>query len=239
MACRPIPSVANDFTGVLAFFENTGIVPAAPSPELVAAAKRMHFATYSLILWRFRLQGLPEHGQVFIEEIASDALQIMPQALTGYGKTTKLLVRGVIENCLRHVYFKDHPIEFTRMNRESKWYMSVDDLFAYLLTHPSFLTTERKYDAINRLRTLYDHLSAGVHGRRVQNLEMRIALDKIIFSQDVFEEHVGFVERCAEAANFVLAILHFDQARGFQQEDRRIILRTLPTGARRILAGIR
>lgn len=239
MANRAIPSVADDFKGVFAFFQRKGIVPADPLPEIVAAAKRMHFATYSLILWRFRLEGLPEHGQVFIEEIASDALQIMPQALMGYGKTAKLLVRGVIENCLRHVYFIDHPIEFARMNREGKWYMSFDDLSGYPLIHPSFLATEAKFDAINRMKTLYNQLSAGVHGRRVQDLEMRIALDKIVFSQDVFEEHVGFVERCAEAANFVLAILHLEQARHFQQEDRRIILRTLPTGARQILAGIR
>ena len=174
------------------------------------------------------------HGKVFIEEIASDALQILPQALMGYGKTAKLLTRGIIENTLRHLYFSDHPIEFARMNRESKWYLSMESLFEYPKIHPAFLDTERKFDAINRLSTLYSDLSAGVHGRSVQDLEMRVALNRISCDVPELKRQTDFTERCAEAANFLLAVFHRDQMRAFEVEDRRIILRTMPPGARQI-----
>lgn len=238
MAKRPLPPVADDFNGVIAFFKSRGIVPAAPAAELLASAKRLHRATYSLILWRFRLKSLPEHGQVFIEEIASDALQILPQALMGYGKTTKLLTRGVIENTLRHLYFADHPVEFARMNREKKYFLAIDELLEYLPSHWDFLETEPKFDAINRLNSLYSELSAGVHGRKVQDLEMRVALNKISFTQPAFEDHVAMVERCAEASNFLLATFHKEQVRSFQREDRQILLGTMCPQARQVWTGL-
>src|SRR5439155_355541 len=135
---------SEDFESVWSYFQARGIVPEQPTTDMRNGARRIHRATYSLILWRFRLKNIPDHGRVFIEEIASDALQVLPQSLMGYGKTTELLIRGIAENCLRHLYFIDHPIEFERMNRERKWFLSIEDLLKYPSTHPSFLGTESR-----------------------------------------------------------------------------------------------
>jgi len=234
MARRPVPSVDDDLAGVVSFLQKKGVIPADPTANLLENAKLIHRATHSLILWRFRLRRLPDHGKVFIEEIASDALQILPQALMGYSKTTKLLTRGIVENCLRHIYFSDHPIEFARMNREQKWYVQTEDLFAYPLTHPSFMAVESKFDAVNKLKSLYAELSAGIHGRTVRDLEMRRALNRITYSDTAVKREREFVERCAESVNFVLGVFHVAQMRHFQAEDRRIILRTMAIRARQV-----
>jgi hypothetical protein len=232
MAKRAIPSVADDFASVLSFLKGRGTVPDPPSTALIEHAKRIHLVTYSLILWRFRLKGLPNHGKVFVEEIASDALQILPQVLMGYGKTAKLLTRGIVENVMRHVYFSDHPVEFERMNRESRWYIGVNDLFDYAKIHPILMRTEKAFDAINRLSTLHSELSAGIHGRQVRDLEMRVALNKIAHSDQAAKKEAQLIERCAASANFLLAVFHRKRIAHFGQEDRRIILRTMPPRAR-------
>lgn len=234
MARRPIPLVAADFASVVSFLTDQGIVPTTPPPGLLEVAKRLHRATFSLILWRFRLTGVAPHGKAFIEEIASDSLQILPQVLMGYGKTAKLLTRGIIENTLRHLYFSDHPVEFERMNREQKWYVQVQDLVDYAKRHPAFLRTEAKYDAINRLASLHSELSAGVHGRQVQDLEMRLALKKIGYSQEEATKLTSLAERCAQSANFMLAVFHQQRLARFQVEDRRIILQMIPPQGRRV-----
>ena len=238
MARRPIPALNAEFDNVMSFLKTRNFVPQAPTPGMIECAKRIHRATHSLILWRFRLNGLTEHRRVFIEEIASDALQILPQALMGYGKTVKLLTRGIIENTLRHIYFSDHPIEFARMNRELKWYLPMEDLFHYPKIHPTILKLEDQFDAINRLSTLYSELSAGVHGRTVKDLEMRAALDKIVCEEPAFKRLMEAVERCAEAANFALAAFHIEQVHSFPVEDRAIIFRTMPPRARKLLKAI-
>jgi len=234
MSRRSVPSVAADFASVVEFLRGRGIIPTTAAPSLFANAKRIHRATYSLILWRFRLRRLPKHGTIFVEEIASDALQVLPQALMGYSKAARMLTRGIVENTLRHIYFSDHPIEFERMNRERKWYIGNDALLEYAKLHPIFRETERHFDAIARLSSLYEDLSASVHGRTVRDLEMRVALRKIAYSDDSCEKDVALVERCAAAANFCLAMFHRERMGTFTAEDRRVILQTMPSGARSI-----
>ena len=238
MSKQSIPAIADDFSKVTSFLKGRGVLPQDASIEMLGNAKRLHRATYSLILWKFRLKKIPIHGQVFIEEIASDALQILPQALMGCGKTTKLLTRGIIENAMRHIYFLDHPVEFERMNREHKWYPGTDDLFAYPRIHPAFLDMLDEFDALSRLKSLYDELSAGVHGRRVKDLEMRAALADIAFEAHVFQEQVVMTERCAESVNFLLATFHREQISAFHSEDQRVILRAMPARARQIWRGL-
>lgn len=232
------PGLEKDFAEVVEFLKSEGILPQRPTSQQLAVAKKLHAASYSLILWRFRIGRLPEHRRVFLHEIASDALQILPQALMGYGKTTVLLIRSVIENLGRHIYFSDHPIEFQRANMERKWYMAIGEYFDYLKNHPAFLQTERNFDAINRLKSLYDELSAEIHGRKVVHLEMRRALRDIAFDQALFDKQVRFLKRCAEASNFLLLVFHHDRVTSFPQESKQIILRTIPPEARRVWRGL-
>ncbi|MER9748874.1 hypothetical protein [Mesorhizobium sp. M0140] len=230
-------ALGTDLSNVIALLQERRIVPAKPSNDLLDQAKAIHNATYSLILWRFRLQGLPLHGRVFLEEIASDALQILPQVLLGFSKTAKLLIRGIAENALRHIYFSDHPIEFMRMNRDIKWYVTIESLNDYAKNHPQYLKTEAKFDAIARLASLYSDLSAGVHGRSVRDLEMRRALGKIAFDIDAAKTDAELVRKCAASVNFLLAIFHHERVRRFQVADRSLILRTMPPTARSVWAS--
>ncbi len=238
MATRASQSVAEDFTAVRSFLEARGVLRSPPVGNMLENAKKIHAATYSLILWRFRLSRLPDHSKAFIEEIASDALQILPQVLMGFAKPSKLLTRGIIENTLRHIYYADHPVEFARMNREPKWFMTPESLFEYTKIHPIFLNTEARFDAISRLRNLYGELSSGIHGSKVRDLEMRVALNKIKYEAVSATRETRFVQRCAESANFLLAMFHRDKVVAFQPEDQKIILRTMPARARQVWQGL-
>jgi len=232
MVRRPIPVVINDFNEVLSFLSERRVVTNSPSAEMIINAKQIHSLTYSLILWRFRLRRLPEHSKVFVEEIASDAIQILPQVLMGYGKTAKLLIRGIIENAFRHIYFSDHPIEYERMNREKRWFLTFDNLCEYTKAHPYYLKTEPQFDAIAQLTSLYSDLSAGVHGRTVRDLEMRRALRKIYYDHASATSDVERLKKCVAAVNFLIAIFHICKVRAFSAEDRRIVLRSMPVRAR-------
>jgi len=238
MSKKQIPVITADLAQVVEFLQSRGKIPEKPPANMLSHVKRMHRVTYSLILWKFRLKNLSEHGQVFIEEIASDAIQILPQAVMGYGKTPRLLIRGIAENTIRHLYFSDHPVEFRRMNREQKWFPSVEDLFDYPRNHDVLMELESKFDAVNRLKTLYGELSATVHGRRVQDLQLCKSLRMIEFVESVFEKQVAEIERCAASVNFLLAGFHSRQFNDLHREDRQIILGSMPSRARQVLKGL-
>lgn len=207
------------------------VLPRPLSPSMVALARQVHIATYPLVLWRYRLDP-PSHAQPFLNEIASDALQVLPQMLLGYTRATKIFLRGIIENALRYIYFIDHPIEFFMMNSRGKWYLGVDKLFDYMKGHPKFQLSEPKFDAINRLQALYDELSADIHGRKVENLEGRLALIRIGYNQEVANVELNLAQRCSAAVNFCLAIENRRELRAFTLEDKGYIFGTMPKAAR-------
>ena len=227
----------DDFNEVFAYLKQRGIISSTTASSLKEAARRMHSYTYSLMIWRFILKN-PECGQVFIEEVASDALQILPQALMGYRKTSVLLIRGIVENVLRHIFFRDHPIEFERMNLEKRWYPPMKELFDYLMHHPVFRRTERKFDAINRFKVLYDDLSSNVHGRRVAHLEMRRSLMEIRYQKETFDLLIKLLHRCVECCNFLFLNFHHDQVRACSEEWRQLLVSGIPLNARRVWMGI-
>ena len=112
--------------------------------------------------------------------------------------------------------------------------MSVEQLCDYAKNHPSFVQTETKFDGLAQVTSLYSTLSAGVHGRTVSDLEMRVALQKIAYDQTAAEDAMRSILKCAQAIKFLLAIFQREQMRTFQIEDQRIILRTMPTAARKV-----
>lgn len=227
-------SLAKDFSEISAFLAERAIIPKTPPADLSLVARGIHECTYSPILWKFRLTGLPKRGSLYLEEIASDALQILPQVMLGYSKTAKLLTRGIIENTLRHIYFSDHPIEFIRINSVGKWHPTISSLFEYATGYPDFVSTEPEFDAVARLSSIYSELSAGVHGRSVRELETRAALRSIVYDPARAKEDALFLRRCTEAVNFLMSIFHHNSFASFAKADRSLILRTMPAAARRI-----
>lgn len=233
-----IHPVKKDFDEVISYINSKKIIEESQLKKQIGSIKVMHKSMYSLILWRFLLKKLPQHAKYFLDEIASDSLQILPQALMGYRKPVDLMIRGIIENILRYIYFFHHPIEFQISNTEVRWFIKIDDLFNYTKNHPVFVKVQKKFDAISRLRTLYDELSSFVHGRRVIHLEMRRALKDVTFNQSVFESQVKKMKYCAESTNFLLLNFHKDRVNRFQTEFKNIILGSIPLKARRVFWGI-
>jgi len=68
----------------------------------------------------------------------------------------------------------------------------------------------------------------------VQDLEMRLALSKIAYSQADAQKLTQLAERCAQNANFMLAVFHQERLAHFQLEDQRIILQTIPPRGRHV-----
>jgi len=133
---------------------------------------------------------------------------------------------------MRHIYFYDHPIEFIRMNTEPTWYVSVDELKDYIRRHPALLAGLSGFDAADQVGLLYSDLSAGVHGRKVDDLEFRTSLAKIEFDSAAAAKNAESLKRCAQLTNFLLALFHRDELNNFGMDDRRIILRSMPKKAR-------
>ncbi len=175
---------------------------------------------------------------MYVVELASDALQVIPQALAGYQKSVSLLMRSLIESLMRHVYFSDHPVEYARAHRNTEWHVPIRDLIEYLFHLPRLEDLRKKFDAPVHVKDLYAGLSTRVHAARVDRMEMRSALASIAFDESVFAKQVESFAKCTEVANFVLSAFHTDRVRRFPPAHRQIIVNTIGTQGRRALSGV-
>lgn len=236
---KKVGQIQDDFNNVMDYFLKKGVLNTKTRKQFNSEAKTIHRLTYSLMWWRFQLSKPKlKNRYIFLWEISSDALQILPQSLMGYSKTTKLLIRGIIENTLRHIYYYDHPVEYQRLNLEKKWYLSINQLFDYLKQHPILYETEKRFDAISRLNNLYSELSNYVHGSKVKHLEMKPGLESIKPNLSNLQTIRRLIKRCVESTNFLIAIHHKNIFSKLQLDAKQIITLTMPQTARRVITGI-
>jgi hypothetical protein len=227
-----------DYDSVMSYLRERGALPDPLTSSVSRQAARLHAATYSLALWRFRLRGMRALVRAYVDEIYSDAIQVLPLALLGYRKPVALLLRGVLENVLRHVYYADHPVEHEWAQAAPGSYETVAFYRDYMkrLISSRRTGTRGRFDATSETQALYDLLSAQVHGRRVVDLEMRRALRDVRFEAGWFRTFAETTRRCAQVANFVLLAYHGD--RRLDAQTRRVLLDTLSQSARRTLREV-
>lgn len=197
----------------------------------------MHHAVYSLCIWSHFVK-VEQHGQFYLNEIASDAIQIEPHVLCGFYRTSMLLARSIIENTLRHIYFTDHRVEFERSNRDAKFYLSAEQLFEYCRNYEHFIDPEKKFQPLSKLRNLYSTLSATVHGGKVSDLSLHTALKTMVFDAADLDDQVEHVRAVAESCNFLMMIFHKKRSSKLPIGLRRVIMMTIAAKGRRVIHGL-
>lgn len=236
---RPrIEVVETDFQNVVAHLVGKGVLPKDVPVDINAALRRMHSSIYASLIWKVRLQDVPERGKVFLKEIASDCIQILPLTSFGFRKAPMVLLRGAIENCLRYVYFIDHPIEFEWMNDPNKkWFLQPSEFFSYMKEHPKLVDINQEFQLTQKLQSSYDSLCKIVHGSRVENMQMVDALSKVVLDKSLVLTQSSIVEETLSCVNLAMWILNHPRT-GFSRSDDRIVKRAMTTAARRALLKV-
>ncbi len=229
--------IDQDFNDLLDFLATNKLVKATFIKEQKALVRKTHQYVYSLMWWKFQINPKEYHKKVFLHEMASDSIQIIPQSLMGYFKTSSLLIRGVVECLLKHIYYSDHPVEYELLQLNDSNYTPVRQMFDYLYKHPLFIATEEKFDAINRLKVLYGDLSSTVHGVKIKNLQMKTGLASIRPEKNILVDIVALLKKCIESINFILIIYHRNYFNKLHLHDREVLLRALPKKAKQIISG--
>ncbi len=225
MSARYPNAIRIDFAEVLSYLQGRPLVPGSLPQDVLNSLRIIHRYTYSIMFWKVCLQRIPACGRPFINEMASDALQVLPHVCVGFSKTARLLVRGMVENLVRYIYFVDHPVEFDRLHGPQKWFPFFKDLSEYAQNHPHFDGDTLWRQALVDLSSIYSELSESVHGQRVTDLEMRSEISSVQLVAVTAETEATLVKRAATSINLVLAMFHSDQYLNLSAEEKRIVSR--------------
>jgi hypothetical protein len=146
----------------------------------------------ALKIWEDELKTKVSEGPLqYLNEIISNFNQITILGAMGFKIPSYMLMRRSIENLISFLYYKDHPIEFSKKEFDSeskRKFSSVREFREYLDEYP-FYVQYKGYDQgkinilknqlINSWMAQYSELSNYVHGTNSRYLELNDYLDEI------------------------------------------------------------
>jgi hypothetical protein len=197
------------------------------------ALKAVHKTVYSFLIWDFYLGQKHNCGRFFIHELRSDGVQSIPTVFVGYKKATALLLRGLIENCLRYIYYHDHPVEFSWL--ESGHYLQIKELIEYCKKHPTYSLNEKSKKVLDELWSVYVDISRYVHAQAVKHMELTKAMEEIRFDPAFFNWYVRKIKTIGSLINLVLGMFNENELKSFDHDFKRLIIRLINKGYRHLV----
>lgn len=150
----------------------------------------------------------------FLYELRSDSIQLLTFLSLGFKKATALAIRSCIEDVIRHIYYKDHPIELELLNETGNTQISVTNTFQYLNTHPVFKKYKKFIIIHNFLTNEYSNTSRFIHGSSVKHFQLSKTISQLRMSEKEFKKASREVTKLIDCLISCIIIFHrvqFDQ----------------------------
>jgi hypothetical protein len=152
----------------------------------------------------------------------------------GLKKAANLLIRSVIENTLKHVYYKDHPIEFKLLNEDNETKISDKELLNYLRNHPLYRKRRNISEVLGFINNVYHEKSKVVHGT---SLKYVISIKTIseIKNRKKLEDMVNDFVKIISYIMTIIIIFHIKQFYKFSPEEKKLILSCIQSKHKQII----
>ena len=116
-------------------------------------------------------------------------------------------LRTVIDLCLAWLYFKDHPVEWSRVNVTGDGFKMKKDIFDYLTSHIDGFSNRigiLRSCHSRKVEDVYRFLSAHIHGQSTPVLHRVHTLSEVVFDKAYADEAIEVAYSTAEYISDVL-----------------------------------
>lgn len=232
---RTSPQAA-DLDRLNAFLQQMGVTAADVDRDVTNSIRSMHNCAYAIALWNNNLKGPPSHKRVFLSEMRSDSIQVIPLGLMGYVRPATLLLRCVLENTLRHVFYYQHEVEFDFLVKNPSEYVTIRHLMDYLQKIKPFRDTATARDLLISLYSRqYKELSLDVHAHPLGHMQHKKVLSEISLNNDALSNLSTKMLNVTRTANLTLCLFHKERFSRFPPDANSAIRRLLTPSQRRLL----
>lgn len=125
-------------------------------------------ANLRIAIWAKQFEKI-DHGNpalCFVREMQIAGQDVAAASALSLYKCAASSIRNIVETALYYSYFRNHPKELETLVRDSKYYLSKEDILEYHKKHtPNFLKHQEKLNLIGKLNPWYSNVSAIVHGQ--------------------------------------------------------------------------
>jgi hypothetical protein len=222
----PINSCNDDFKEIKKYFEETHNISIPFNNRNVNAIKKIHGTVYGYLILKSKLK-INNQANIFLSEIHSDYLQSISLVLKGYEKLAMILLRDILENTLKFIYYYDHPIEFVLLEDKNKNFIFIDDLVRYVCEHPEISHHSEKLQLLSRVKTNYAKLSKHIHSKDSNYMQLIKYLKQIKFSKTFCDKYLVEFKQIHSTIMILLILFLYKKYSLLSISDRRFILNSI------------
>jgi len=233
----PVDSCKEDFKEIKKYFEYTHNIFTPFNPENVSVIKKIHETIYGYLIFKSKLK-INNHANIYLDEIQSDYLQLIPLVLRGYEKLAMILLRDILENTLKFIYYFHHPIEFIQLEGKNKNYIFFEELIRYVCEHPDIKAHAEKLQLLGNVKTKYSELSKYVHSKDGNYMHLVKYLQQIKFKRKFSQEFLTELKTIHSIVmTFLILFLH-NKYSSISIPNRRFMLNTVSKYNKRYLTSL-
>lgn len=219
-------SLNKDFQDVLSHIKRDLNLVSSFTSEEMDIFKRIHSRTYAILLTQKKLKE-NRHGCIFIDEILSDAIQILPLLLRGYNKVATYLLRDILENCLKYVYYYDHKIELSWLESGEKYIFTIDEFIQYLERHPMTSNHVIRLKLKDKIKTLYSNLSKVIHSSSSKHMQLVKYLEAVKYDHACCQEYFSIFEKVTDIVVTIIILFNCERFNRLPVDERRLVLNAI------------
>lgn len=160
-----------------------------------AIAERMHAGAALTLEWTGYLATSKATGHCdhFLDGLRSLILEAVASAAAGLHRSAMFSMRAQIDVALSWLYFKDHPVEWEKVERENEGYKLKKDALEYLTSYfPSFnkrAAVLAKF-SLREIKDPYRVLSAHIHSTGVETVPKLAKFSDVVSDKGVADDLV-------------------------------------------------
>lgn len=209
------------------------------SSDNIALLRRAHAFAFTLGMWVSKMGDCPPKAHAYLLEIRSDAILLIPAIVFGNRRSMRLYERAHIEDILRYLYYRDHPIEHELLQLEPKGYANMETLFNWVKNHPASRRVTNQLDAaLAALSSAYSELSMTVHAAVNTELELSDSLSNLHAPIAEASKELVRLQTVFESITFLLSAFHFEVYSRFDLNEMALVAQFLTAEQKKTLNAL-
>ncbi len=190
----------------------TALIDAHSKGDGLVLAKEMELATARILVWLhwYRSHRVPLAAADLLPGTHASVLEAIAYVSMGLGRAALTAIRTQIDLALSFTFFKDHPVEWSRVTSTGEGFFLRGDVYNYHKTTDKGFVSRLgiiETKAGVSLETLYKTLSAHIHGQSPFTVPNSKEMKDLIWSKPKLDSVVKIQNQTALAlSNFLLAV---------------------------------
>jgi len=195
-----------------------------PSSKEMKSFERLHKRIFCLCNLIYELSKVDNDRMLFLSELHSDLVLLLIVGSLGIKKAMSLSIRSAIEDTLRHIYYKDHPIELSLLNESDDNKITDKEMFRYMEAHPLYCNRNNFKKMLDQVNYIYHIESKRLHSTSINYFSSIKVISDLSRDSKILDEEIKSIIDLTSSLLTLIIIYHNKVFKEMNSENKALLL---------------